>query len=384
MLKQRSCKTLKYILAMILLFIATVSFSQSNALLKRIAQLQVKDSAFYPAGLFPSKRLFGRRNLRDDNTIFFTALIVYTLQSVKEHMSPEDRLLADSIIARAQSNYQWYKNRNGGITYNFWQVRPEQPFPNSSFLSGMEKVKLPDDFDDTSMIYLTLQTPDSLNRRLKDQMLRNTNTGRVKSTFKKYREFQGYCTWFADRMKQDMDVCVMSNTLLFNITKNLEFTHADKETLSFIREVVMNDDHFHYPHIVASHYQNTSVILYHIARLLASATLPEFTDLRDKVIKDLYWQLQRVQHPMEQVILLSSLYRLGQKVGFQLDLDHTIATFDHFHWFVANPFYGSKIFVKRMVGKSNFLKFRYSCKAYYLALILELELLSTESVWASH
>lgn len=371
---------LSHSLAMVFLLAVLPAFAQVNPLLKKIAALQAKDDPFYRDGMIPSLRRGGGQP-REDNNIFFTALTVYTLQSLKPSLNAEEQLLADSIIRKAKQNYPYYANRNGELSYNFWQVHPfEQPLPNRKLWSKMRKFRLPDDLDDTSLINLTLSTPDSINRQVKQMMEAQINQEPVKSTLQAYQDLPVYRTWFADKMKQDMDICVLANVLLFVFEKELPLSEADRQTISLISRMLKERQHITQAKLISPHYQQTCIILYHLSRLLVAAHHPQLNKLKEALISDLYWQLQRSENLMEKVILLSSLYRLGEQPGYALDENQLTRDAETFDWFIGSPISVKHIWIRRRLARSSWLDARHSSQAYYLALQLELEVLSRTHV----
>lgn len=367
--------------SLVIAFSFTTSFclSQDNNLLNKISKIQIRNDTFYNDGLFPSQRFFGKsRNSREDNNIFFTSLIVYTLQSIRDSFPSSRSKLLDSVILKSTSNYFRYRNRNGDFTYNFWQTCPDQPFPNSKFLSQREKMKLPDDLDDTSIIFLTKTTNEAVDIALRQKMMMHASNNRIKSIYKRYRNYQAYPTWFGDKMPQDLDICVMSNVLLFIFQKGFELNNTDQETLDLIKEIVITNDHIVHPHIVSPHYKNSSIILYHLSRLISVADNPVLNSIREKIIIDLKKQLQLSKNEMEKVILLTSLYRLGEKIDFKISINSAEKDFNTFYWFRANPSSGKNMFLKRLLGKNSLFQFKYKCDAYYWTLLLEFQTLSTK------
>ena len=352
------------------------ALAQVNPLLQEIAELQCHDDPFYRDGMMPSSR-WGGGKAREDNNIFFTALTVYTLQSLYPHFTDDEQRLADRIIRQAQQNYSYYRNRNDALSYNFWQVHPfEQPFPQRKLLSKLKKFRLADDLDDTALIYLTLSTPDSTALQVRQMMEAQIDQQPVRSTLPEYRDLPVYRTWFADKMKQDLDICVMANVLLFVFEKDLPLSKADRQTMQLISRMVRERQHISQPALVSPHYQQTSIILYHLSRLLVAADHPLLEPIRAQLISDLYASLQKDGHPMEKVILLSSLYRLGEHPDLQPEETQVIPGAEPFYWFRANPFSGKRLWMKRTIFRRAWLQARYSSPAYYRALQLEMQLLS--------
>ena len=100
----------------------------------------------YPQGLFPSQRVHPMTNYsREDNNIFFSALIAFTMQQLR-HALPDDlRLKVDNITKRVISNYSRYRHPADRATYNFWQDLPNAHFPNGRLLKYLPFLALPAD-----------------------------------------------------------------------------------------------------------------------------------------------------------------------------------------------------------------------------------------------
>ncbi len=364
------------------LFLPMISSAQVSPLLKKIAALQCQGDAFYRDGMFPSLRWGAGGKARDDNNIFFTALTVYTLQQLYPFFTEDERKLSDSIIQSAQANYPFYSNRNGEPSYNFWQVHPfEQPFPNRKLWSKMKKFRLADDLDDTSLIYMTLPSSDSVNQAVRKMMADQVDDRPVRSAFRGYRGVAAYRTWFAKKMKQDLDLCVMTNALLFVHDKNLPFDEHEKHTISFINHTVKKGLHMKYPRILSPHYQKSAVILYHLVRLRTQIDHPLLNELTPMLIQDLKGRYKATQNAMEKVVLQISLLRLG------IVLPEAIAAGavseqdkENFYWFHANPWSGHSLLVKKILGQRRFLQSRYTSEAYYTALLLQYEILSNRLI----
>lgn len=352
--------------------------SQEENLLHRIQQEQVTEDDFYDTGLFPCQITLkkGRKTV-EDNNVFFTALTIYTLKSIQDSLSSDDWLTVEGIFDRSRDLFRRYKNRKGDITYNFYQTDPDIPIPNLK-RSRSEKSKLPDDLDDTSILYLILEgSSDSLLMEVKRKMTAQSfHEEKIPSTLRAYRKSRAYRTWFADRMKQDLDLCVMCNVLTFVFQNELALDTVDTETISTITNMIRNGDHVENKRLVSCYYQSTPIILYHVSRLISVANHPELNRIKDTVVQEAIRCLNSTGNLMEKVILLSSLYRLGEESDFELSMDRLEEDMDDFYWFTASPFCGRRLWIRKLVGKSDCLHLKYKSRAYYLALIQELKVLS--------
>ncbi|MDZ4716786.1 MAG: hypothetical protein SH819_15075 [Cytophagales bacterium] len=299
------------------------------------------------------------------------------MKSIRDSLPPDNRPIIDSIFKSTSELFTYYKNRNGGITYNFYPVRPEEnPFPNAKFSPRSKRRRLADDLDDTSMLYLVQNSSDSLNHAIKAKMVDHSTKKLYTSTFKQYRKNKVYKTWFTEKINQDIDICVLSNVLVFIFEKNLPLTSIDTASLGFIKSSIRHNLHLNKEHLISAHYQNSSIVLYHVARLISAATTPLLDEIRGKVISDIHQQLNLANNSMEEVILLASLFRLGGQKDYEINFTRLEEDMRRFYWFKANPFCGSRFWIKQLIGRSNFLHEQYKCEAYYWSLVLELSSLS--------
>ncbi len=349
-----------------------------DVLVQKIANLQSKGDDNYSEGLFPSQRTHRYFPYTvEDDSVFPTAVTVYTLQQVREALSERSQRIVDEIARKAVATYPRYLNNQGYPMYNFWQNFPEEHFfPNGKLLRRLRKFRPPEDIDTTSYVYLTQPHARRDVLWLKERLLLDTNLKRrrIRNTLPKYRRLRAYSTWLGEaNMPIDFDVCVLSNLLLFVCRHGLPFNEHDHATLRFITSVIENDDHVSHPFDVAPWYANTTVILYHVARLAASCELPALAACRDKLVHDLHAQADRRPAFMERLLLSTSLTRLGQApliTQYPTDLD---AVVDRFYFFIASLFTSVENPITWALAKLPLFHARYRCRAHSLALLVEHE-----------
>jgi hypothetical protein len=373
---------MRIIFVTVLLLIQGVVFSQDIQIMKKIDSLQSRGGGFYTKGLFPSQvRFENSEKFHKDNNSFFTGLTLYTLQSMRQHFSSKENILLDSMEQRTTNLFQHYRNRKGGPTYNFYQTHPDIPYAGIKVLSKLKKVRLADDLDVTSIIYLIRHSSDSLNAQVKKLMeLQTRKPEKVNTTFKKYQYSKAYRTWFAQKMKQDLDICVMANTLLFIYSKKLPLDSTDYSTIELIKRMVNENEIMKHGYIVSSYYQISPIILYHLSRLISIANNPQLNSLIPKIVVDIKKDLKMSTNKMEQIILLSSLYRLKQPVPFHFSYSEIQRDMQSFYWFRAYLLYGNDILIKRIFGPYTFLNLKYKSPAYYWSLVMELQALSGATI----
>lgn len=344
-----------------------------DRILQRLAAEQSAGGQRFPAGLFPSYRshpTFGYR--RPDTNVFFTACTVFTLQALRPHVSAASQALIDQIRARATVAYGLFRNKDGLNTYNFWPTRPSRHFPNGHVFRRFDHFRIPDDIDDTAMVYLTTDpTPNELNW-LKIKLAQHTNLAQrsIRNTYSDYRGLRAYSTWFGKNMPVDFDACALSNLLYCLYQYDLPRDDHDRDSLTYLRSIIETGRYVAEPFRCAPHYARTSLIIYHVARLVAAFNPPELAPIRARLIQDANAQFAAVTNRLEKILLATSLLRLGQRPSF-IDLTNIEADFGTFHFFVAGLLTAYEQPGLNRLAASPLVHLRWQCDAHCWALVAE-------------
>jgi hypothetical protein len=333
----------------------------------------------YSEGLFPSQRM--HRYLRyavEDDTIFPTAVIVYTLQQVRNDLAPPARHQVDTMVRKAVANYPRYLNNQGYPIYNFWQNVPvARFFPNGTLLRRFRLFHLPEDIDTTAYIYLTRPHDRREVAWLKERLILDANgqRRRIRNTLAPYRSLPAYSTWLGEaNMPIDFDVCALSNLLLFIVAHDLPLNAHDQASIRFITSVIEQDHHLTHPFEVAPWYGNTAVILYHVARLAASCEIPALVACKDKLLHHLRAQAARTTCRMERLLLSTSCMRLGEPPLVARIPEDMDAAFDGFFFFIGSLLTAIDNPMTWMLARHPLFHVRYRCRAHALAIVLEHEI----------
>ncbi|MGY5353044.1 hypothetical protein ACXGQW_10895 [Wenyingzhuangia sp. IMCC45533] len=329
--------------------------------------------------VYTSNIVFYGKEFKDDN-IFFTALIAYTLKSIKETFSDEDQNIIEKIIQNCQYAFAFYKNKHGDITYNFYPTQPLNQYSGIKFLNKFTALHIPDDLDTTSLVYLS-QNRDSkqIVHQLKKKYDSLSNDGKpLKSIPKSYQKTKAYRTWFATKMNHDMDICVVCNVLCLMFQNQIPFTETDIDSINLISELIATNKFIRQAYLFAPHYKTKSIIIYHIVRLLHVTQIPQIVKHKQQLINQCKSLLKTKINPLEKVILITSLYKLGSKLEFTIKINSS--DFKNFYWFKANPFSISAPWIKTLLSQKKFLHLEYSCAVYYYTLILELKQISNATI----
>ncbi len=362
---------------MFLLAQQSVKDSLITNYLQKIASIQATAGNKFPMGIIPSFRQYALNNVevKADDNIFFSALVVYTLQSYKHALNDEQKLLVDSITERVKRAAHFYKNAKGRNTYCFWRTNPTVVFPNSGWINLFDKVNaLPDDFDDTVMMLLALQTDSSSAAIVHSIMQEFTNGSKknIQNTFDEYKNIPAYSTWFGVKFPIDFDISVLSNVLLFVQKNNLQWTKADSACLQLITQIVQKKQHVTHPQYVSPHYAKTSIILYHISRLMEVKPIQALEQLKPQLIEEAILLFQKSDNIIEKTLLSTALIRWKKSASTLIVIKNDVEIpSNNFSFFIANMASMAANPYKEMIGKMGVGKFYYYCAAYNYALVIE-------------
>lgn len=378
-------RVLKSAVFFVALFAGIISSNANDTLityrlLKRITALQVKQGGVFPAGSFPSYRMYALNKTRRKADInpFFTGLIVFALRTMQSRLTPYQQQMAMAVIDKARPVFDKFLNRTGRISYNFWPTDTVKVFPNGGWLNWMDRSgSIPDDLDDTSIILLAVDAPLGLVQQVYDSMQRYANTvsGKIKNTLKQYRNSPAYSTWFGKKMPIDFDVSVLANILYLVQRYDLKWTVSDSASLQLIEKSIKSGAILSRPAYISPHYERTPIILYHLARLMAVKPIPELEQYKPMLIKTAKGLRARSKDILDQVILSTALLRWGEPASGPLPDEFLLFTGeiekDAFCLFVANMASLLPNPLKTIFGASKIGKFYYHCPAYNDLLLLE-------------
>lgn len=351
--------------------------SEADSLINAITELQTKENGFYSIGQFPSQR--GRCKRKEDNTIFFSSLIAFTLKGIQEQFEPLQAKKIDSICKQVRMNYIDYQNTSGVKTYNFWRTNPAGFFPNSTLLSHCSAFHLPDDADCTSMIYLTDSSLASETAWLHQKLTEHANESklRIKNTFRRYQHFKAYSTWFGKQMPIEFDICVQSNILYFIYQKHLPLTVQDRDCIALLHEQIVSGDYIRYAYYLSPSYKKPAIVLYHLARLLEKNEIEELKDCREIIKKDIESELLKTKVLMEKILLSTALIRMSGSPAPIMLTSSMCQSVTNYAFFRANLFSTYARPTLRFIAKTNLYDRNFYCKAYSLALLAEYQILKS-------
>lgn len=372
------------ILFLIIFFTATISFAQNNdtalinALVKDIAAMQVKKNGEFYAGMFPSFRecAGAPHNYQPDNNIFYTAVATFALKNMLPYLSKENAAIAKKIIDKATSTYPNYKNKHGYPYYNFWPTYGVI-MPHTFYFKYLKGVfGQGEDADDSVMILMGEDNNDSACTELKKQLIHTANLSgkKIIAAYKKYREIPAYSTWLGFRMTPDFDFGVHCNILYFMLEKKLPLVKQDSATIYLLQQMIKNREYMKTPVYLSPYYVHSSVLLYHIARLIGRFKIAAFEPYKPQLIADIKQVLSKSNNIMDHIILSTSLLRL-RATAPKLDINN-IRDFENsnqnkFVFFQARAAFSYPTPFKQIFLHWSYINYYFYCQAYNKVLWLE-------------
>ena len=379
----------------LLFFILTVDtgclYAQADtalitALVKDIEAAQFKKDGTFYAGMFPAYRQCAGfpHNYQPDNNIFFPAITAFTLKNLTPYFNSENKTSAVQIISNTALAYPHYRNLTGKPFYSFWPTNA-RILPNALFINRLNGILAQgDDADDSVMILLASDDNENDNKALKEKLVlaSNLKKRKINSTFKKYRNIPAYSTYLGEKMHPDFDFAVQCNILYFNFGKKLPLVKEDSATIFLLASMLKNREYIKRPVYIAPSYNNPSVLIYHVARLMGAFHIPELALYKEQLIADAYLFLSKATNIMDRIILRTALLRLGAEVP-ELTIN-TIADFektdqDKFVFFQARAAFAQPTPVKQIFLHWNYLIYSFYCPTYNKALWLEYLVLKNNS-----
>ena len=371
----------------VLIFSCLKSFSQDSItvdyLLDKIETQQLKRNNFFIEGVFPSYINASRKfkTKKKDNTIFYNTLIAYTLKDNYNKFNHEQRIMVDSIIARSQRASTYFKNKTRN-TYNFWRTDTATKFHYSWWLPILNgNSTLPDDMDDTVLgLLMKNENKDSAEALHQFMQAYINSKPPLKTTYKVYQNDSAYSTWFGKKFPVVFDVSVKCNVLSFVQQNNLQWTKADSASLQYIIQTIQRNDIVKHPAFVSPYYANTSIILYHLARLMSIKPITELENIKPQLLQIANERLRSTDNLLEKIMLNSALIKWKQS-STQLNINTNNfkdVEQNNLPFFIGNiPSYFNRSIKGKFIDL-RLLMYNHYCPAWNDCLLLEYLLLSKQ------
>ncbi len=345
-----------------------------SAILNQLLDEQNIRSKYFVDGLLSSRR-YNRfwRYTRPDANLFFTAISVFTLQRLYPRLTPAEQPLATQFMARAQAAYPHFRNKDGLNTYNFYGTVPTAHFPHGKIMRHFRHFKLPDDIDDTAMVFLTTRpTPPEL-AFLVEKLAHHAASPQqpAQNTYPDCAQLRAYSTWFGQTMPVEFDACALTNMLCVVYENNLPPDQHAQDGLRFLASCIQTNRYRTDPFGCAPNYARAPLIQYHMARLIGTHNPPTLAPLRPVVVAHLHQDLAQTTYLPDQLLLAISLLNLGETPRFALPVHLPDDTFENFTFFIAGMLSAYPQPWLRRWANRPFWHIRWRCEGHNLVLLLE-------------
>ncbi len=373
-----------------LAFTASAQPIHEAELLQRIFELQKLQRPSLLAGVVPSyvTRKPTMSEAKINNNIFYNDLLIVTLQNLEPSLRLHTTVI-DSIIHRARLPFQKFANKKGRGTYNFWRTDSAYRFPYGWWTNAFHRdYAPPDDLDVTALSMLALANDSSSVARIHSIMQGYAHHGeKSRSVDKKYQSYQFYSSWFGKKIPVVLDVCVLTNVLWMVQAQNLRWTKVDSASLDLIAACIANRDIVDQPLRISPYYGKTSLLLYHIARLMYVRAIPKLEVLKPTLCALALDEFQHSEDLLEKIVLSTALMKWGYEAPLlalpgRTELNTQIEK-SNYPFFIGNvPSYlsnGKRVLLTKM--KAGL--FYHYCPAWNDALFLEYLILKNQSVGTS-
>jgi hypothetical protein len=344
-------------------------------LIQKIAYLQdTANRKYFPEGIFESYRSNKYlRYRRPDTNVFFTAITVFTLNNIKEFLSPASQLLVEKITKKATANYHLFKNKDGLNTYNFFQTNPSKHFPHGNILHRFNHFKIPDDIDDTAMIYMTLPHTKEDTKWLQNKLISHSNNYRqqIKNTFPAYKNLNAYSTWLGKDMYIEFDACALSNMIYCQLHFGLELDEHGQDSIKYIQQTILSNQYIEQPFRVAHQYARTPLIMYHVMRLMNKFHIPELEICREKLENDILYYLQKKHLSFWDRIILEITIKNKNVVEVKPTVELLNNVDSNYPFFIAGLLTAYENSLLYKLSSSKLFHINWTCEAHSLTLLAE-------------
>jgi hypothetical protein len=294
---------------------------------------------------------------RADDNVFALASTLFLLKQNYMFFSDEQTLFFKKIERNIRAQFHLYQNKNGQETYNFYRTKPSGHFPNGIFMRRFDHFRLPDDIDDTALVYLSAENT-------KEQTIWLKNQCKIHADHQNGTEI--YNTWFGKNMPKEQDVCALLNLLYLFYHHKLPLEIIDINTLEYLGTSV--DLILTQPFRISRHYANPSLIVYHYARFLEKFSHPILDSKKSCVLNIALDVLKNEKNFMNKILLETSLLKLGEK---REKIEIVNDKNKGFYSFIGAPFAPFNNSAAKILADKKWAQIFWKSEIHELALLIE-------------
>lgn len=343
------------------------------SLLKKLQHIQ-QEHFVELNGLFPSHRYhpFGYR--RKDYSAYFSATLLHSLTRLGGRLNNSESKILEEIRLKACKGVSPFQNKQGLERFNFWQTNPGRHFPNGILLGRWDYFRPPDDVDDSVMIYQMQNRTYEDSIWLKQHIDSYANGSRkwINNSPRAYKKLRAVCTFFSKNMPLGFDACVICNVLYFNFFHGFDKSDQDLDSMRFLTLMLDRKDHLSVPQKVSPYYPHTSIIFYHLVKLIERFNPMELRPFRSQIQKEIENLLKTSLLPQERTLLESAFMWLSGKIP---PVENNSKRKGSFYFFVLPLTLEFEGWLPQWIAHNRISHIRFECEALEIALKIENQVL---------
>jgi len=146
--------------------------------------------------------------------------------------------------------------------------------------------------------------------------------------------------------------------------------------LQLVTEMVRNREYMSAPVYLSPYYVRSSILIYHVVRLMHTFQIPELEPYKQQLIDDAKKEFDASTNVMDKIILSTSLMRLGVYDERYISPFTSISDFENsnqkqFVFFQARAAFSYPSPFKQIFLHWSYINYYFYCPAYYKTLWLE-------------
>jgi hypothetical protein len=300
-------------------------------------------------------RLWGYK--RTDNSLFAISSGLFVLQNLEKYFSEGEKILLRNLETEVLKLYPSYKNKDGKASYNFYPTQPSRHFGGGYFMQHFDHFRLPDDIDDTALVFLTDKNQDSNFSSLKELVLFHQHPTGV------------FNTWFGKNMPLEVDICANINMLILFYKNACLDDKIAKKVLDLLIISIENIEHK--PFALSRHYGHPILILYHYARFMHLYPSTELEKHKSRLIEITEAILSNPKQEDFAILAEIALLKWGIK-------REKLIKKSNFYTFIGAPL--APILIENQLAFNTLFIIYWQSEFYKIALNLEYDLFFRNSL----
>ena len=173
-------------------------------------------------------------------------------------------------------------------------------------------------------------------------------------------------------MAIEFDAVVLCNILNSQLSAQLTLDKHGLASWEYIKNCILNDDYITDPFQISHNYAKSSIIAYHVGKLIAKFNLPEADKIKEKLKVDLFEMLSEKSGPtIDNLLISSTLHRLNLDHEFEIEWPIDKRKTEKYSFFIAGLLSSYENTFLQSIAILPIFHIQWNCPAHTLALITE-------------